>query len=92
MELAEQHADRAKVLFTDGFYRLLPQQSRAEANVKFDLAVPEVANERVTVYIKQNSVKDILELVSSLIDMPYKQVGNVVRLAPHNSTKQRNPD
>jgi transmembrane sensor len=59
-------------------------------NLEFDLEVPDIANERVTVYLQQNSVKDILELVSSLIDMPYKRIGNVVRITPRNSAEHGN--
>jgi tetratricopeptide (TPR) repeat protein len=39
--LADRHAAQAKALFDEGFYRLLPRQSRAEAQAKFDLAVGE---------------------------------------------------
>lgn len=39
--LAEQHAVRARALFDEGFYRLLPAQSRAEAAARFELAAQE---------------------------------------------------
>lgn len=54
-------------------------------DIKFDLAVPEIAKERVTVYIKNNSVKDILELISGLTNMRYERTGNVIRLIPYSS-------
>lgn len=49
-------------------------------DLSFELAVPAVATERVTVHLRRNSVQDILEIVSSLTDMPFKRHGRVVRL------------
>lgn len=49
-------------------------------DLSFELAVPAVATERVTVHLRRNSVQDILEIISSLTDMPFKRHGRVVRL------------
>jgi tetratricopeptide (TPR) repeat protein len=39
--VAAQHAARAKVLFDEGFYELLPHGNRTAAYAKFDLALHE---------------------------------------------------
>ncbi|MCK4577284.1 MAG: FecR domain-containing protein [Candidatus Marinimicrobia bacterium] len=49
-------------------------------DLSFELAVPSVADERVAIYLRNNSVQDILELISSLTDMPFKRIGSVVHL------------
>ncbi|MEE9465488.1 MAG: FecR domain-containing protein [Candidatus Neomarinimicrobiota bacterium] len=49
-------------------------------DLSFELTDPSVAGERVTVYLRRNSVQDILELISSLTEMPFKRNGRVVRL------------
>ena len=49
-------------------------------NLSFELSDPLVADERVTMHIRRNSVDDVLELISVLSGLAYRRDGRIIRL------------
>jgi tetratricopeptide (TPR) repeat protein len=92
--VAAQHAARAKHLYDDGFYRLLPRHNRAEAEAKFDLAVrenlraieldpdSEVAYRQLAqVYRAQKRFDDVIDAYQQVLRLNPADVDLRVRLA-----------
>ena len=92
--VAAQHAARAKDLYEDGYYRLLPRHNRAEAETRFALAVrenlraieldpdSEVAYRQLAkVYRAQKRFDDVIDTYQEILRLNPADVDLRVRLA-----------
>lgn len=92
--VAAQHAARAKAVFDEGFYHLLPRHNRAEANAKFALAEREnlraleldpsseqARRQLARVYAAQKRFDDVIDVYQEILRLNPADVDLRVRLA-----------
>ncbi|UCH10722.1 MAG: FecR domain-containing protein [Fidelibacterota bacterium] len=84
---------RNEAVFRDVPLREVLFQVERWYDLSFELAVPAVADERVTMHINRNSVEDVLELISVLSGLPYRRDGRTILLgfpdpSPHEAEGQ----
>ncbi|UCH61922.1 MAG: FecR domain-containing protein [Fidelibacterota bacterium] len=73
-----------EAVFRDVTLREVLFQIERWYNLKFELAVPSIAEERVTLHLRSHSVDDVLELISVLAGLPHRRDGRIVRLGPQD--------
>jgi len=54
-------------------------------NLKFLFDDPQISTEHMTLYLKNNSISEILELISAMSDLEYKREGNTIYLWSNNT-------
>ena len=80
-----------EIIFRDVALREVLAQVERWYDLNFQLAVPAVATEHVTIHLHRHSVEDVLELISVLSGLPYTQDGQTVRLGFPGPDEAGNP-
>ena len=99
---AAQHAARAKLLYEEGFYQLLPEHARAQAQAKFALAEREslaairldpthepAYRQLARIYAAQKRFADVIDVYRDILRMHPDDVDLRVQLADLLSQQER---